>query len=75
MLIDSSKMSMIDISRFVNESKISREYKDFIIETESYVLMTKPMFDRLIEIADKHGECIYPTKRYRKHGRYVYKNA
>ena len=71
MLIDSSKMSMMDISRFVNEAKISREYKDFIIETESYVLMTKPMFDRLIEIADKHGECIYPTKRYRKHGRYV----
>lgn len=71
MLIDSSKMSMIDISRFVNESKISKEYKDFIIETESYVLMTKPMFERLIEIAEKYGESIYPEKRYRKHGRYV----
>ena len=71
MLIDSSKMSMIDISRFVNESKISREYKDFIIETESYVLMTKPMYERLIEIADRYEESIYPEKRYRKHGRYV----
>ena len=71
MLIDSSKMSMIDISRFVNESHTFREYKDFRIETDSYVLITKSMFDRLIEIADKHGECIYPTKRYRKHGRYV----
>lgn len=71
MLIDSSKMSMIDISRFVNESKISREYKDFIIETESYVLMTKPMFERLIEIADRYEESISPEKRYRKHGRYV----
>ena len=71
MLIDSSKMSMIDISRFVNESKISREYKDFVIETDSYVLMTKPMYERLIEIADRHGECIYPTKRCRKHGGYI----
>lgn len=75
MLIDSSNMSIMDISKFVNESNTFREYKDFRIETDSYVLMTKPMFDRLIEIADKHGECIYPTKRYRKHGRYVYKNA
>ena len=71
MLIDSSKMSMIDISRFVNEAKISREYKDFIIETESYVLMTKPMYERLIEIADRYEESICPEKRYRKHGRYV----
>ena len=71
MLIDSSKMSMIDISRFVNEAKISREYKDFIIETESYVLMTKPMFERLMEISDKYKESIYPEKRYRKHGRYI----
>ena len=70
MLIDSSKMSMIDISRFVNESKISREYKDFIIETESYVLMTKPMFERLMQISDKHRESIYPEKRYRRHGKY-----
>lgn len=71
MLIDSSKMSVMDISRFVNESKASREYKDFIIETESYVLMTKPMFERLMEISDKHKESIYPEKRYRKHGRYI----
>ena len=71
MLIDSSKMSMMDISRFVNEAKISREYKDFIIETESYVLMTKPMFEHLLEIADKYEESICPEKRYRKHGRYV----
>ena len=70
MLIDSSKMSMIDISRFVNEAKISREYKDFIIETESYVLMTKPMFERLMEISDKRRESIYPEKRYRRHGKY-----
>ena len=71
MLIDSSKMSVMDISRFVNESHTFREYKDFRIEIDSYVLITKSMFDRLIEIADKHGECIYPTKRYRKHGRYI----
>ena len=71
MLIDSSKMSMMDISRFVNAAKILREYKDFIIETESYVLMTKPMFERLMEISDKHRESVYPEKRYRKHGRYI----
>ena len=71
MLIDSSKMSMMDISKFVNEAKILREYKDFIIETESYVLMTKPMFERLMEISDKPRESVYPEKRYRKHGRYI----
>ena len=71
MLIDSSKMSVMDISRFINESKTEREYKDFRIETDSYVLMTKPMYERLIEIADRYEESIYPEKRYRKHGRYV----
>ena len=71
MLIDSSKMSVMDISRFVNESHTFREYKDFRIETDSYVLMTKPMFDRLIEIADRYEESICPEKRYRKHGRYI----
>lgn len=71
MLIDSSKMSIMDISRFVNESKTKREYKDFVIETDSYVLMTKPMFEHLLEIADKYEESICPEKRYRKHGRYV----
>lgn len=71
MLIDSSKMSVMDISKFVNESNTFREYKDFRIETDSYVLMTKPMFDLLIEIADRYEESICPEKRYRKHGRYV----
>lgn len=71
MLIDSSKMSVMDISRFVNESKTKREYKDFVIETDSYALMTKPMFEHLLEIADRYEESIYPEKRYRKHGRYV----
>ena len=71
MLIDSSKMSVMDISRFVNESNKFREYKDFVIETDSYVLMTKPMFEHLLEIADKYEESICPEKRYRKHGRYV----
>ena len=71
MLIDSSKMSVMDISRFINESKTKREYKDFVIETDSYALMTKPMYERLIEIADKYEESIFPEKRYRKHGRYV----
>ena len=71
MLIDSSKMSVMDISRFVNESNKFREYKDFVIETDSYVLMTKPMYERLIEIADRYEESICPEKRYRKHGRYV----
>ena len=71
MLIDSSNMSIMDISRFVNESHTFREYKDFRIETDSYVLMTKPMFDRLIEIADRYEESIYPEKRYRKHGGYI----
>ena len=71
MLIDSSKMSVMDISRFVNESKTKREYKDFVIETDSYALMTKPMYERLIEIADRYEESISPEKRYRKHGRYI----
>lgn len=35
MLIDRSKMSVMDISRFVNESNKFREYKDFRIETDS----------------------------------------
>ena len=71
MLVDTSIMSVMDISRFINESKTKREYKDFVIETDSYVLMTKPMYERLIEIADRYEESIYPEKRYRKHGRYV----
>ena len=71
MLVDSSKMSVMDISRFINESKTKREYKDFVIETDSYALMTKPMYERLIEIADRYEESIYPEKRYRKHGRYI----
>ena len=71
MLIDSSKMSVMDISRFVNESKTKREYKDFVIETDSYALMTKPMYERLIEIADRYEESICPEKRHRKHGRYI----
>lgn len=71
MLIDSSKMSVMDISRFINESKTKREYKDFVIETDSYALMTKPMYERLIEIADRYEESISPEKRYRKHGRYI----
>ena len=71
MLVDTSIMSVMDISKFVNESKTKREYKDFVIETDSYALMTKPMYERLIEIAEKYGESIYPEKRYRKHGRYV----
>ena len=50
MLVDSSKMSVMDISRFINESKTKREYKDFVIETDSYALMTKPMYERLIEL-------------------------
>lgn len=71
MLVDTSRMSVMDISRFINESQIKREYKDFVIETDSYVLMTKPMFEHLLEIADKYEESICPEKRYRKHGRYV----
>ena len=71
MLVDTSIMSVMDISRFINESNIKREYKDFVIETDSYALMTKPMYERLIEIADRYEESIYPEKRYRKHGRYV----
>ena len=71
MIVDSSKKSVMDISRFINESKTKREYKDFVIETDSYALMTKPMYERLIEIADRYEERIYPEKRYRKHGRYV----
>ena len=71
MLVDSSRMSVMDISKFVNESNTFREYKDFRIETDSYVLMTKPMFEHLLEIADKYEESICPEKRYRKHGRYI----
>ena len=71
MLVDTSKMSVMDISRFINESKTKREYKDFAIETDSYALMTKPMYERLVEIADRYEESIFPEKRYRKHGRYV----
>ena len=71
MIVDSSKMSVMDISRFINESKTKREYKDFVIETDSYALMTKPMYERLIEIADRYEESISPEKRYRKHGRYI----
>lgn len=71
MLVDTSRMSVMDISRFINESKTKREYKDFVIETDSYALMTKLMYERLIEIADRYEESIYPEKRYRKHGRYV----
>lgn len=47
MYINKAEMSMMDISRFANESKQSREYRDYIIETENYVLMKKELYEEL----------------------------
>ena len=47
MRIDERMVSMMDISRFVNESKQSRNYIDYAIETESYVLMKKELYEKL----------------------------
>ena len=47
MYTNKAEMSMIDISRFANESKQSREYRDCIIETENYVLMKKELYEEL----------------------------
>lgn len=47
MHINKAETSMMDISRFVNESKQGREYRDYIIETESYVLMKKELYEEM----------------------------
>lgn len=47
MHINKAEMSIMDISRFLNESKQSREYRDYIIETENYVLMKKELYEEL----------------------------
>lgn len=47
MHINKAETSMMDISRFANESKQSREYRDYIIETENYVLMKKELYEEL----------------------------
>ena len=47
MYTNKAEMSMMDISRFANESKQSREYRDYIIETENYVLMKKGIIRRI----------------------------
>lgn len=45
MHINKAETSMMDISRFVNESKQSRECRDYIIETESYALIKKELYE------------------------------
>ena len=47
MYTNKAEMSIMDISRFANESKQSREYRDYIIETENYVLMKKELYEEL----------------------------
>lgn len=47
MHINKAETSMMDISRFANESKQSREYRDYIIETENYVIMKKELYEEL----------------------------
>ena len=47
MHINKAETRMMDISRFVNESKQGREYRDYIIETENYVLMKKELYEEL----------------------------
>lgn len=47
MHINKAEMSMMDISRFVNESKQRREYRDYVIETENYMLMKKELYEEL----------------------------
>jgi len=53
MYINKADMSMMDISRFVRESKVNRTYKDYAIETESYVLLKKEEYQRLLQAAEK----------------------
>lgn len=69
MLVDKSQMSVIDLSRFKNELH-NRTYGDFCIKTKSYVLMRREMFEKLFEIARKHGENPFP-ERYWKDGKPV----
>lgn len=47
MHINKAEMSLMDISRFVNESKRERDYRNYIIETENYVLMKKELYDKI----------------------------
>lgn len=47
MHINKAEMSPMDISRFVNESKRERDYRNYIIETENYVLMKKELYDKI----------------------------
>lgn len=46
---DNNGMSLIDISKFVNESKQERKYHDYFIETDNYVLMQKKLHEKLME--------------------------
>lgn len=46
---DNNGMSLIDISKFVNESKQERKYHDYFIETDNYVLMQKKLYEKLME--------------------------
>lgn len=45
--IDRSRVALMDISKFNQEAKEKREYSDYRIETENYVLMKRELFDKL----------------------------
>lgn len=47
MRIDRSRVAMMDISKFNQEAKEKREYYDYRIETENYVLMKRELFEKI----------------------------
>ena len=49
MYIDKRATSLMDISRFAKEAKQKRNYIDYAIETENYVLMKKELYEKLMD--------------------------
>lgn len=48
MYINKAEMSIMDISKFNREMKDKREYLNYRIETENYVLMKKKYYEELV---------------------------
>lgn len=49
MYIDKRIMGMMDISKFFDEAKQNREYIDYAIKTENYVLMKKELYEKFMK--------------------------
>lgn len=68
MHIDRSRVAMMDISKFIQEAKEKREYSDYRIETENYILMKRELFEKLekhLNEALREMQCVNTAKTER----------